>query len=299
MKWWELVAEVPPRVAEGLAGELVPFAYGGVAVEPSIVSQPGSEEFEIAQGLPALVKAYLPLNGDFPTLREAMVHRVAAFAPGAVFHEREVEESDWGHTWRRHVKAVRIGNRLLVKPPWSKAKAPLGAAVVELEPGMAFGTGDHPTTKACLRGLVQVLKPGSRVLDLGTGSGILAIAAVKLGASAVLALDTDHLAAEAARENAARNGVALRVSVVRGSINAPEAKGWAPDLVLANLTSRLHQDLAAAIVAAVPPGGMLLGAGIGEAGLTGVLRAYRAAGARGIQVRRRGAWRTITWTKSL
>lgn len=297
VKWWELVVEVPPDDAEGLAGELVPFAYGGVAVEPAIRSESGSEEFELAPGLPALVKAYLPVDGDFPVKREAMVRRVAALAPRATSHERQLEESDWGHAWRRHVRAVRIGDRLLVRPPWSRAKASKGAVVVELEPGMAFGTGDHPTTKACLNGLVQILKPGGRVLDLGTGSGILAIAAIKLGASAALALDTDHVATEAARENAAHNEVEDRVTVVMGSVTALEARGWDPDLLLANLTSRLHQELAAAIVAAIPAGGMLLGAGIGEAGLTGVLRAYRAAGARGIRVGRRGAWRTIRWTK--
>jgi ribosomal protein L11 methyltransferase len=286
MRWWELVVQVPPDQAQALADAIVPIAYGGVVVEPAVESEPGSEEYSLPSHLPSTVKAYLLIDPSFPEKRRTLL----ALAPGGA--ERELEDSDWAEGWRKHVTSVRT-RRLLIKPPWSRAQPREGQQVIELEPGMAFGTGDHPTTLACLRAIDRLMRPGQRVLDLGTGSGILAIAAAKLGASAALGVDTDPVAVEAARENCRRNGV--KVTIVEGSLDV--GRDWGPDLALANLTSQLHMDLAAAIAEALPAGGVLFGAGIGEAGLEGVLRAYRDAGARGVRVGRRGAWRTIEWGK--
>jgi ribosomal protein L11 methyltransferase len=203
-----------------------------------------------------------------------------------------VDEEDWASAWKKQFRPVRTG-RLLVKPPWSRAVPRSGQAIVEIEPGMAFGTGDHPTTLACLRAMDRLTRPGCRVFDLGTGSGVLAIAAAKLGAGDVLAVDTDPIAVEAAASACRANDV--RVTVAQGSVDL--AKGWGPDLLMANLTSQLHTEIAPEMIDALAPGGTLFGAGIGEAGLPGVLQVYRTAGAKGIRVGRRGAWRTVKWAK--
>jgi ribosomal protein L11 methyltransferase len=294
MLWWEVVLEVPPDQADALASAVLPLAYGGVAVEPSIESEPGSEAFSVATDRPAKVKAYLPVDAAFPGKREALLQAALEAQPGVKFNEQQLQESDWAEGWKSYFKPVRIGHLLLVRPPWSRARAG-GRAVIVLEPGMAFGTGDHVTTRACLLAVERLLKPGGRVLDLGTGSGILAIAAAKLGASQVLAVDTDALAVAAAIENCRRNEVKSKVRIAQGSLEL--ARTWRPDLLLANLTSALHAGLAASIAETVASGGWLFGAGIGEAGLPLALGAYRAAGAHGIRVGRRGAWRTIEWHK--
>jgi len=287
MRWWELVIQVPPDRAQALADAIVPIAYGGVVVEPAVKSELGSEEYSLPSHLPSTVKAYLLIDESFEEKRRALLALTGNTIHGV---ERELDEADWAKGWRKHVRSVRT-RRLLIKPPWSRARPRPGQQVIEVEPGMAFGTGDHATTLACLWAADRLVRPGDRVLDLGTGSGILAIAAAKLGAAPVLGLDTDPVAVEAARENCRRNGV--KVTVVQGSIEV--ARDWRPDLLLANLTSMLHMELADEIVRTLAPGGTLFGAGIGEAGLPGVLNAYRGAGASGIRVGRRGDWRTVEW----
>ena len=296
MQWWEAILEVPPQEADRVAAAILPLAYGGVAIEPAIESEPGTETYYLTPGLPAQVKAYLAVDRTFPGRREALLQAARDAAPGIAMRETRLAAADWSRSWKAYFKPVRTGRQLLIRPPWSRA-ATGDRTVIELEPGMAFGTGDHPTTKACLAAVERLLRPGDRLLDLGSGSGILAIAGAKLGASKVLALDTDPLAVDAAKENCRRNGVADIVRVVKGSIESRSAKRWHPHLLLTNLTSALHAELAELITRAIVPGGSLFGAGIGEAGLPGVLTAYGAAGVRGLKIGKRGAWRTVQWTK--
>ena len=128
------------------------------------------------------------------------------------------KESDWRESWKKHFGVQRIGRALVVKPSWTQYRLKGGEIVIEIDPGMAFGTGQHPTTAMCLRALEELVRPGMRVLDLGCGSGILAIAAAKLGAARVLALDIDPNAVRAARENAAANGVEPAIDVREGTL---------------------------------------------------------------------------------
>ena len=133
---------------------------------------------------------------------------------------RRVAREDWSESWKRHFKALEIGPTLLVKPGWVRRRARKGQAVVVLDPGLSFGTGNHPTTEYCLRALAAGRRDGERqsFWDVGTGSGILAIAAAKLGYAPVVAMDFDAEAVRVARENARRNGVLERVSISRRDI---------------------------------------------------------------------------------
>ncbi|MDE0143891.1 MAG: 50S ribosomal protein L11 methyltransferase [Caldilineaceae bacterium] len=134
---------------------------------------------------------------------------------------RPVREEDWAHAWKRHYKPMRIGRRVLLTPAWEKPEPLPGDLVVRLEPGMAFGTGLHPTTRLCVAALEEYVQPGDSFLDIGTGSGVLSIVAAKLGAKPVWATDIDPLAVRAARENAQRNEIALSPEVLnieQGSI---------------------------------------------------------------------------------
>ena len=186
----------------------------------------------------------------------------------------EVPDQDWGEAWKQGLSAFRVG-RVHVRPSWVRGAAPRGAAEVVLDPGMAFGTGTHPSSALCLRALDEFLaaRPGASVLDVGTGSGLLAIAARKLGAGRVAAIDNDPIAVEVARENSARNGAAIEVggaplSRVRGRF----------DLVVANILANTLVDLAPSLSAKVAPGGRLLLGGILAGQAEEVRRAFQARG---------------------
>jgi ribosomal protein L11 methyltransferase len=198
-----------------------------------------------------------------------------------------VRGSAWADRWKRYARPVRIGRRLVVRPSWVRA-AEDGAARVTLDPGMAFGTGAHATTRLCLESLARHVHGRERVLDLGTGSGVLAIAAAKLGAREIVALDTDPLACRVARENSRRNRVARRVLVRQGSLAACTARGF--DLAVANLTARDLAEVLPGLARRVRPDGLLVVSGLLRGQESAARRAARAAGFGPATARRRGQW---------
>jgi ribosomal protein L11 methyltransferase len=144
-----------------------------------------------------------------------------------------VHGQDWGENWKRFFKPIRVGSRFVVKPPWAKARLRKGEIPIEIDPGMAFGTGTHATTQLCMEALEKRLKKrGLTVLDVGTGSGILSIAAARSGASEVWGIDIDPMAVEIARENVSQNGVSQQVKILKARI-AEIHKRF--DLVVANI----------------------------------------------------------------
>jgi ribosomal protein L11 methyltransferase len=166
---------------------------------------------------------------------------------------------------------LRVGRRLVIRPTWRRHRATGDEVVLALDPGMAFGTGLHPTTRLCLAGIERWadagIVEGARALDVGCGSGILAIAAARFGARSVHGVDTDPIAVDATRANARRNRVARRVSAALGSVPLGDGRGTAAarppfDLVLANLIASLLTDLAEPLAASIVPGGRMLASGI-------------------------------------
>jgi ribosomal protein L11 methyltransferase len=175
---------------------------------------------------------------------------------------RVLAEEDWAHAWKAHYHPFRVGEHLVIVPSWEPAGPGPGDTIILLDPGMAFGTGLHPSTRLCLTLLEAHLRPGDSVLDLGTGSGILAIAAAKLGAASVLARDIDPVAVEAARENVARNGVDHAVRVEEGSLPEAGAKTRF-DLVLVNILAEvIVRLLGEGLAEVVKPSGKLILSGI-------------------------------------
>ncbi len=167
----------------------------------------------------------------------------------------DLPEEDWAESWKRRVRPVRVG-RLFVTPPWLAGQARPGEIPLIVEPGMAFGTGDHETTRGCLALLQRRLRAGARVLDFGCGSGILAMAAMKLGASGAAAVDCDADAVRIARENAAINGVAIETSVA----SVPPAGRF--DIVIANIQSSVLLPLLPSLRERVAPAGVLILSGL-------------------------------------
>jgi ribosomal protein L11 methyltransferase len=218
---------------------------------------------------------------------EAALQQVRESFPSASAWTESVEAEDWAETWKRHVRPVHIG-RLWVGPPWELARAPGEAVAIVIEPGMAFGTGDHPTTALCLAALDRELslRPGAAVLDVGTGSGVLAIAAMKLGAARVVGSDIDPRALSIARENAEQNGV----PGLELTLRPLERIACAFDVVVANLFPGVLCQLAPRLRARLAPRGVLLASGILGPQVAEVLAAFERERLRLLERRDSGEW---------
>ncbi|MDO8611938.1 MAG: 50S ribosomal protein L11 methyltransferase [Dehalococcoidia bacterium] len=297
-RWLEIAVEVAGIDAETVADAFRQCCSGGVAIEPSARLE--GEAYVVDGDAAAVVKGYLPPGEDSAGVRRSL--RLALrFAPLERpprwrRARRLREEDDWRDSWKRYFRPQRIGKRLLVKPSWATYEVAAGDTVIEIDPGMAFGTGQHPTTAMCLRALEESAsggRPGDAVLDLGAGSGILAIAAARLGAKRVLALDIDPQAVKAARENAAANGVADVVEVREGTLpeGAPTERF---DLAIANISGLTIERLAPAFAESLREGGTLIVSGFLEDAVDGLSRALEAAGFRMERVDAEGVWRAIT-----
>lgn len=199
-------------------------------------------------------------------------------------------EEDWQNSWKAHFSLLKVGQHLVIKPSWIPYIAAAEDVVIDIDPGMAFGTGYHPTTYTCLEALEQLLKTGMEVLDLGTGSGILAIAAVKLGAAHVVALDIDPQAVRAARQNLRRSAIARRVSLAQGTVPHPRAGPGQFDLAVANISARVLRERAVSILPTLKPGGFFIASGIMSGQQQELGDALREAGFSLVRVLAREDW---------
>ena len=192
---------------------------------------------------------------------------------------RTIHDADWAEAWKAHFPVLRVGRRLVIRPTWRRHRAGRDDVVIALDPGMAFGTGLHPTTRLCLACLESVadrgLVAGAGVLDVGCGSGILSMAAARLGAMTVLGVDTDPIAVEATAANAARNRLARRIRTRHGSLPSGERPF---DVVLANLIASVLIDLAEPLAAELRPRGVLVASGIYVDREAAVRNAFDVAG---------------------
>jgi len=277
-RWLEFAVEVPREAEEATADILRRFAPRGVAIE--------------AAGEAVVVKAWLPDGADIARQRQAVRRALASLA--ATVRTRWLREEDWAEAWKAFFPVLHVSRRLVICPAWRSYRARAGEAVIRLDPGMAFGTGQHPTTLMCLRALEETVQPEADVLDLGAGSGILALAAARLGAlrgspASVQALDTDPLAVRAARENVRLNGLEAIVRVEEGTVEA----GMGPfNIIAANISAAVIVELAEAIAAALKPGGVLIAGGFSEARAGEVAAALTAAGLAVERTLSDGDWRT-------
>jgi ribosomal protein L11 methyltransferase len=189
-----------------------------------------------------------------------------------------VRKEDWAESWKRHFKPFTVGKALLVKPSWSRRKPARGQAIVVIDPGLSFGTGQHPTTRFCLEQLAAARNPDWRqsLLDVGTGSGILVIAAAKLGYTPARAFDFDPVAVRVAKENARKNRV--RIGIRRADITKIPVGSTKYDVVCANLTADLLESCAAKLKQIVKPGGLLVLAGLLRSQAEGVRDGFEKRG---------------------
>ena len=292
MKWVELSVETPPEFVEPLSEVFYRYGHGGVAVEISGGHNPDEGETPPKADW-VTVKTYIPLDSTTEDRRSRIdlgVRLVSHLCPISSLRERHLEEEDWEHAWKQHFHVLHVGKGIVVVPTWREYRPKEHEIVIELDPGMAFGTGHHPTTRMCLELLEELVRPGVDVLDFGCGSGILSITAAKLGVGSVLGLEIDSVAVVAAEANVRRNGVADCVRVVRGTLPHPEVPADSYDVALANISSRVISDLAGDLVAAVRAGGTLIVSGILLEGEAQVTQHLKAEGAEILRSRADGDW---------
>ncbi|MCS7207072.1 MAG: 50S ribosomal protein L11 methyltransferase [Dehalococcoidia bacterium] len=239
---------------------------------------------------PLTLRAYLPADRTLPRRRarlDTAWRLLSLITPLPPLAERLVEQAQWEKVWKEGFQIVRVG-RIVVRPVWETHTPQPGDLVLSLEPGLAFGTGHHPTTRLCLAWMQELPVAGRRILDLGTGSGILAIAAGLLGAERVVGLDIDAMAVRAARANVRLNGLSGCVRVQRGSL--PWREGGQFHGIVANISAKVVCRLAAALWEALYPGGWLLASGILQEQQEEVAHALGGVGFPPPQVRREGEW---------
>jgi ribosomal protein L11 methyltransferase len=302
--WVEFSVAADIEAVEAVSEILTRFAPGGTSVEPGFGLTNEGLAAVVDPSMPATVRAYLP--GLDPALvmnaiedaTTALGHLQAfGLRPIGSLRTHLVREEDWAEAWKSHFPVLRIGRRLVVRPTWRRHRKRPDDVVLSLDPGMAFGTGLHPTTRLCLAALETLADEGrlgaangpggattghgrggrSRVLDVGCGSGILAIAAGKLGAGELLGVDTDPIAVESTAANARLNGLAQRIRVQRGSVPTGELPF---DLILANLIASLLVQLAEPLRDELVPGGRILASGIFKDREGEVVAAFEHSGLR-------------------
>ena len=217
------------------------------------------------------------------------VRLIAHVGPVGDLAERRIEESDWRDAYKRYLGVLEVGERILVVPSWEEPASAEGRKTIKLDPGLAFGTGHHPTTRMCLELVEKLLRPGASVLDLGCGSGILSIAAAKLGAGAVLGLDVGADAVRVASRNLRDNAVERQVTVVRGTLPAGIGDRRF-DLVMANISARVVVDLAEHMTEAIVPGGSAIISGVLDERRNEVVEALEACGLSIAEVREMDDW---------
>lgn len=293
MEYTELIAAVAPHEAE-LAASLLHDATGaGAWIEAPFTQASLEDAATIDAAATRYVHVYLRDDGGIASAREAL----AAGGIAAEMVTRTVAEEDWAEAWKEHFHVTRFGERIVVVPSWRAFDPRPGDVVLHLDPGMAFGTGQHETTRMCLEALESLIRPGARVLDAGCGSGILAIAAAALGAVEVAAIDVDDVCVRVTGENAARNGLADRIDVGAGRLGGTWPLASPPagfDVVVANIIAPVIIEAAPMLAGVLAmPGGTLVVSGIIAAREAETVLALASAGLRITEVRAMADWRCI------
>ena len=298
MKWLELSLRAPQEYVEPLSVVFQRHGYGGVAVELEGGFNPDEGETP-SEDATAVLRSYIPLNRTTASRREQIrvaVDLIARLCPLPPLEERVMEEGEWMEAWKSHFTVLHVG-RIVVQPTWMEYEPADGEVVIAMDPGMAFGTGHHPTTRMCLAELDRLVQPGMSVLDVGAGSGILTIAAAKLGAGRIHALDVDAVAVRAARSNVRANNLRRTVRLERRALSADAEPPGEFDLVIANLYTNVIVSLANALAAHVRADGLLVVSGIMSDRAGEVELALDAAGCAVLRTERQGDWAALVARK--
>ena len=281
-EWLELGVVCDREAVEPVTELFAQYGYNeGVVIEEPFTQDCDGDNLKIDPTRPITVRTFVNAmdvsSTTLDSIRQGLWH-LGQIGQVGELSVAERREEDWANAWKEHYQIHRIGRRVVVKPPWREHTPSPNEIVVELDPGMAFGTGLHPSTQLCMMALEDEIRPGNTILDVGTGSGVLAIAAAKLGAARVDAVDIEPVAVRSSRENVERNGVGHLIHIEAGSVGPGAPFGGRYDLVLANIIARILIELAPGLAGAVEPGGTLVLSGVIESREPAVRREFDGAG---------------------
>ena len=317
MEWTEVTIKTTSAAIELVADRLTALGYDSFIVDDEAEFQEFLEENrrywdyvddELAQKMHGLsqIRLYLEQTADVAERVSFLTEQLAALRtqlPQVDFGSlmvvlQDVRDEDWENSWKQYYQPLPIGKSLLVVPQWLHPENPEGRTEIRLDPGMIFGTGAHASTQMCMRALEHCIAGGERVLDLGSGSGILSITALKLGAASAVGVDIDPKAEDIARENAAMNGLyADRFTAVTGDVIAdaqmPEKLGGGYDVVLANIVADVIIPLAPHVPQFLKPGGIFICSGILDVRLHEVHAALKRAGLHILSTDAQEDWRRV------
>jgi ribosomal protein L11 methyltransferase len=300
LKWLEVSFGLSGELVEPVADLLRRLTPGGVSI-----TGPVQEADEIGPELLS-VAAYVPFDGKLETIKrqiEEGIWHLSQIRPIPPPTYRAIAEEDWATAWRERYQPIAVGRKLLIQPAWLDAPADSERLPIQIEPGMAFGTGLHPTTRLTMAALEDYLQPGMHVADVGCGSGILSIAAGLLGAGSILALDIDPVAVHVTEDNLKANGFGGSAQVLHGSL--PELKqsvrdaGRGFNVILANILLETLRELLVGGMAEclAPPAGVLVLSGILDEQEGDLLVACQAAGLKLVESRPEADWRALILKK--
>lgn len=310
-EWLEVSVKVTHEAVEAVAELLRETgARNGVLIEDPVLLEELREhtEWELCPPKPSdeelqivTVSAFYPEDEELqPRLArideglDLIGRRIGTFRFGPVLF-RKVSEKDWANEWKQYFHVTRVGKHIVIKPSWEAYETQPDDVVLELDPGMAFGTGTHPTTCLCLQGLEEIIRPDTLVFDVGTGSGILAMAAARLGARAIKAVDIDGVAVRTAKENIAKAGLSDRIDVKQGDL-LHGTEGQA-DVIVANILADVIIQLLPDVPGKLKDDGVFLASGVIEQYLDDVTRAAEAVGLTVTKVDRIQDWVGIQMRK--
>lgn len=247
----------------------------------------------------AVVKGYFHENEDIDKIKDIITTKLDELREMGIdigegrIIESSVNEEDWSTSWKKYYKPLKLGDKIVIKPTWEDYKANEGELIIELDPGMAFGTGTHETTSMCIEFLEKYLKPGDAVFDIGTGSGILSITASKLGASDVVGVDLDEVAVKMAKENVSTNSL-KNVEILHGDLT--NVLNGRANIIVANIIAEVVIGLTETVKPFMEKNGIFIASGIIKERYDDVLKAMNNAGYRIIEVNEKGEWVAIVST---
>lgn len=270
-KWQELTVEVLREAEEAASNILIELGSQGVAIDDSAdylgrVGKYGEVFPEVKQVDTVKITAYYPEHVDIDAVEKEVAQRLLALSDFGVnagdihYDTQELAEQDWAENWKKYYEPTRISHDLTIVPSWTDYEAKTGEKIIRLDPGMAFGTGTHPTTKMSLFALEQVLRGGETVLDVGTGSGVLSIASSLLGAKSIYAYDLDEVAVRVAQENIDLNAGTENIHVATG--NLLQGVDIQADVIVANILADILINMTEDAYRLVKDEGYLIMSGI-------------------------------------
>ncbi|HWP45791.1 MAG TPA: 50S ribosomal protein L11 methyltransferase [Candidatus Limnocylindrales bacterium] len=270
MEWIEISIMTSQEAQELISNFLMDLGSPGVVLEDNspLPPFPESEIDSRKEVKDCLIKGYFPLKVDLTKVTDQVGKYLALLESNQIsvgaktLQTRILREEDWESNWKKYFKPFPVGKRLVIKPSWESCETKPDQVVIDIDPGMAFGTGKHETTQLCLELLEESISPGIRVLDIGTGSGILAIAAAKLGASRVLGVEIDPVTIQYARENLIKNAVQSKITLYLGSLESLGQVDEPFDLVLMNIRPRVILSLVEPLKKYLKPASLLILSGI-------------------------------------